>query len=201
MSAGLLISSNMQTTTAGRKTPLSTCDRYMICSSGAWGNTTCAFKILIDGVPASGPLRDQLVESVYMPKARVKAGIELAASGAASSSMDSSDGLAVSLHDLSKSSGNGFRVTSLPLTREAARFSEGNRFDPASVALYGGEEYELIFTVKPGRLDDARAALKRAGCTLQILGTVTAEKKIVYIEGGEEKPVGSGGWEHFRGLK
>ena len=173
----------------------------ILATTGNFGNTSAAFKILLDGVEAPKALRDKLVDSVYMPRARVSAGIALASSGAVSSSMDSSDGLAVSLYDLQKSSGNGFRLNNIPLTREAKSFADLHNFDEASLALYGGEEYELVFTVKPNMICEAKSALRGTGVDLIELGVVTKEKKIVYIEDGGEKPVGKGGWEHFRGLK
>ncbi len=173
----------------------------VLATTGGFGNTTAAFKILLDGLEAPEDLHARLMESVYTPRARVAAGIALAASGAATSSMDSSDGLAVSLHDLQKSSGNGFRLTNVPLTKDAEAFAELYKLDRAALALYGGEEYELVFTVKPDMVDEARKALCSAGADLLELGVVTREKKIVYVGGGVEKPVGKGGWEHFRGLK
>lgn len=173
----------------------------VLATTGRFGNTTAGFKILIDEVDAPKALRDRLVDSVYMPHAQVKAGIALAATGAATSSMDSSDGLAISLHDLQRSSGNGFKVTSIPLTRDAKAFAELHAFDGTVLALYGGEEYQLVFTVKPGMVEEARKALRSAGADLHELGVVTKEKKIVYIEDGVEKPIGKGGWEHFTGLK
>jgi thiamine-monophosphate kinase len=173
----------------------------MLATTGGFGNTTAAFKILLDGVDAPKALRDRLVESIYMPRARVPAGVALAASGAATSSMDSSDGLAVSLHDLQRSSGNGFRLTNAALTRDAEAFAELYGLDRAALALYGGEEYELVFTVKPDMVEEARKALRSAGADLIELGIVTKDRKIVIVEGGAEKPIGKGGWEHFRGLK
>jgi thiamine-monophosphate kinase len=173
----------------------------MLATTGGFGNTTAAFKILLDGVDAPKALRDRLVESIYMPRARVPAGVALAASGAATSSMDSSDGLAVSLHDLQRSSGNGFRLTNAALTRDAEAFAELYGLDRAALALYGGEEYELVFTVKPDMVEEARKALRSAGADLIELGVVTKDRKIVIVEGGAEKPIGKGGWEHFRGLK
>jgi len=173
----------------------------VLATTGGFGNTTAAFKILLDGVNTPKALRDRLVDSVYMPRARVKAGIALAATGAATSSMDSSDGLAVSLHDLQRSSGNGFRLTNAALTEDAEAFAELYGLDRAALALYGGEEYELVFTVKPDMVEEARKALRGAGADLLELGVVTEEKGIVYVEGGVEKPIGKGGWEHFRGLK
>ncbi len=173
----------------------------VLATTGGFGNTTAGFKILLDGLDAPKSLRDRLVESIYMPRARVPAGIALAASGAATSSMDSSDGLAISLHDLQRSSGNGFRLTNVPLTKDAETFAELHRLDGAALALYGGEEYELVFTVKPDGVDEARKALCSAGADLLEIGVVTGDKRIVYVEGGVEKPIGKGGWEHFRGLK
>jgi thiamine-monophosphate kinase len=173
----------------------------VLATTGGFGSTTAGFKILIDRVEAPRALREKLIDSVYMPRARVKAGMALAATGVATSSMDSSDGLAASLHDLQRSSGNGFKLNNVPLTREAKAFSEERGLDGATLALYGGEEYELIFTVKPGSVDEARNALHSTGAELIELGVVTKGKDIVYVEDGIEKPIGKGGWEHFRGLK
>lgn len=173
----------------------------VLATTGGFGNTTAAFKILLDGLEAPEGLRNRLIESIYMPHARVHAGIALAASGAVTSSMDSSDGLAVSLHDLQKSSGNGFRLTNIPLTKDAEEFARLHNLDRASLALYGGEEYELVFTAKPDLVDEAKNVLQSVGVDIFEIGIVTKEKKIVYVDGGVEKPVGKGGWEHFRGLK
>jgi thiamine-monophosphate kinase len=173
----------------------------VLATTGDFGNTAAAFKILINGFKAPKNLREILVKSVYMPQARVKAGLALAATGVVTSSMDSSDGLAVSLHDLQRSSGNGFRLNNVPLAREAKAFAEKHGLDGATLALYGGEEYELVFTVKPGLMDEVRKALHSTGTELIELGVVTKGKGIVYVEDGVEKPIGKGGWEHFRGLK
>ena len=173
----------------------------VLATTGGFGNTTAAFRILLDGLETPADLRARLVESVYMPRARVNAGIALATSGAATSSMDSSDGLAVSLHDLRKSSGNGFRLNNVPLTKDAEKFTEIHNLDRASLALYGGEEYELVFTVKPDLVEEARKALRSTGADFLELGVVTKDRKIVYMEDDVEKTVGKGGWEHFTGLK
>ena len=78
-----------------------------------------------------------------MPKARLKEGLALSRSGAVSASIDSSDGLAWSLHEIGKMSNVGFVVNSVPVSDEVRRFAEFNHLDPLELALYGGEEYEL----------------------------------------------------------
>jgi thiamine-monophosphate kinase len=173
----------------------------ILATTGAFGKTAAAFKVLIEGLEAPARLRKPLVDSVYMPRAMVDAGVALAASGAATSSMDSSDGLAISLHDMSRSSGLGYVVERVPVAEGAREFARIHGLSPTDLALYGGEEYELVFTVKPDGLAEARRALEGAGSKLIEIGRVVPGKRITYVEDGVEKPVASGGWEHFRGLK
>ena len=76
-------------------------------------------------------------------------GLALGGSGVVSASMDSSDGLAWSLHELAHSSNVGFELDKVPVAPEVKRFAELNSLDASELALYGGEEYELVLTVKP----------------------------------------------------
>jgi thiamine-monophosphate kinase len=171
----------------------------ILATTGPFGLTAASFKILLEGLEAPERLRETLVESVYNPKARIVEGIALAESGAATSSIDSSDGLSVSLYDLSRSSGVGFRIKNLPIPPEVEIYSEHHELDPDDLALYGGEEYELVFTVTEGRLEDAREALAAVGCELLELGVATRETGIVMVKNGVENPIEKRGWEHFMG--
>ena len=171
----------------------------ILATTGPFGLTAASFKILLEGLEAPEGLRETLVESVYNPKARIVEGIALAESGAATSSIDSSDGLSVSLYDLSRSSGVGFRIKNLPIPPEVEIYSEHHELDPDDLALYGGEEYELVFTVTEERLEDAREALAAVGCELLELGVATRETGIVMVKNGVENPIEKRGWEHFMG--
>ncbi len=170
----------------------------ILATTGLFGDTTAAFKILLEGYQAPRRLRDSLLESVYMPTARIEEGVALSESGSISASIDSSDGLAISLHDLHRSSGVGFRVETLPISPRAKAFAELHNLNPGDLALYGGEEYELVFTLKPNQLEAANDALKSVGCELIELGITLADPRIVLVEEGVEKPIGKGGWEHFK---
>ncbi|MGD2200759.1 MAG: thiamine-phosphate kinase [Candidatus Bathyarchaeota archaeon] len=170
-----------------------------LATTGLFGNTSAAFKILLEGLAAPESLRETLVQAVYNPHARIKEGVTLAESGTITSSIDSSDGLAISLHDLARSSKVGFKIETLPITPEAEAFAELHDLDPKNLALYGGEEYELIFTVAKENLEDAKTALEGVGCQLLKLGIATADKGIVRVVNGEERPIEMGGWEHFTG--
>jgi len=171
----------------------------ILATTGPFGLTASAFKILLEGKEPPEGLRETLTQSVYHPEARIREGVALAESGAATSSIDSSDGLSVSLHDLSRSSGVGFRVEALPIPPEVATYAEHHEMDPNDLALHGGEEYELVFTLAEGRLEDAREALAAVGCELLELGVATRETGIVAVKNGVESPIEKKGWEHFMG--
>lgn len=171
--------------------------RDILAVTGPFGDTAASFKILLEDYEAPEALKRRLLTSIYRPRARVKEGVTLAESGMVTASIDSSDGLAMSLHDLSKSSGVGFRIDKLPITGEARRFAELHGLDPWELALYGGEEYELVFTIRPNALEEAREALRRVGCHLLEIGVATEDRSLIYMDGGEEKAIGKG-WEHFR---
>ncbi|RJS84585.1 hypothetical protein CW702_02245 [Candidatus Bathyarchaeota archaeon] len=133
-----------------------------------------------------------------MPEARLREGLALASAGVLSASIDSSDGLAWSLHELSTSSGVGFEVYSLPLSREAGRFADIHGLDPFDLCFYGGEEYELVVTVKRGMWSKAVDAVSRVGGSLLRIGVATESRKIVYRSGSLTKEIERRGWEHFK---
>lgn len=171
----------------------------ILATTGSFGLTASAFKILLEGKEPPEGLRETLVESVYYPEAKVKEGIALAHSGTVTASIDSSDGLAMSLYDLSRSSGVGFRINNLNIPTEVQTYANYHGLDPFELALYGGEEYELIFTLKENAFDDAQEALAAVGCELYVLGTVTKKKTITIIKEEKELLIEKRGWEHFSG--
>ncbi|MBX5321258.1 MAG: thiamine-phosphate kinase [Candidatus Bathyarchaeota archaeon] len=169
-----------------------------VAVTGLFGKTSAGLKILLEGFKAPKDICDFLVEAVYMPKARLKEGLALAASKAVTSAIDSSDGLAWSLYEISKASSVGFLIDSVPVAAEAAKFAEMNGLDPFELAFYGGEEYELVLTVKPRLWSRAEKAVKDVGGSLIRIGRVTAEKRVLLETEGEKRVIEPRGWEHFR---
>ena len=171
----------------------------LLATTGAFGVTSAGFKHLLEGLEIPGGIEKPLLDSIYLPRARVKEGIALAETGAVTGCMDSSDGLAVSLYDLARSTGAGFKVTEPPVDPAATRFAERHGLDVADLVLYGGEEYELVFTFRPENEGKIREALGGVGCSLLVIGEVTEEKDIVLTVDGAVKPIRRGGWDHFTG--
>jgi thiamine-monophosphate kinase len=168
-----------------------------VAVTGSFGKPASGLKILMDELSAPED-SEELVDSVLMPKARVKEGVVLAQSQAATASIDSSDGLAWSLHELSRASNVGFHLDKLPIAPEAERFAEIHGFDPVELALYGGEEYELLATIKPKLWQDAKKAVETVGGKLIKLGRVTEEKQLLLQTDGKLVSIEARGWEHFK---
>jgi thiamine-monophosphate kinase len=170
----------------------------IVAVTGFFGKTAAGLRLLLDGYAASKELREVLLASVCMPKARLCEGLALCGSGAVSASIDSSDGLAWSLHELARMSDVGFVVSSVPVADEVRRFAEFNGLDALELALHGGEEYELVVTVKPKRWVAAEMAVEAAGGRLLPIGKVTRDRQVLLNVNGEKCPVAARGWEHFK---
>jgi thiamine-monophosphate kinase len=114
------------------------------------------------------------------------------------SSIDSSDGLAWSLNELSVASNVGFRIDNVPVASEVIEFAKIFKLSPLALGLYGGEEYELIVTVKPEFWEKAENAVLKLGNRLIKIGMVTKEKKLELKTDGKTLPIEPKGWEHFK---
>ena len=170
----------------------------ILAVTGFFGKSAAGLRLLLGNYSASADLRDVLSGAVCMPKARLKEGLALSRSGAVSASIDSSDGLAWSLHEIGKMSDVGFLVNSVPVADEVRRFAEFNHLDPLELALYGGEEYELVITIKPKGWADAEAAVEAVGGRLLPIGKVTKDTQMLLDVDGKKRVIEARGWEHFK---
>jgi len=170
----------------------------ILAVTGLFGKTAAGLRLLLGGFKATQRLRSVLEDAVFNPKARLREGLALRGYDYVSSSIDSSDGLAWSIHELAQKSKVGFLVDRLPIAPEAEAFAFQNELDPVELALYGGEEYELVLTVKPGRWAEAQAVVQAVGGHLFPIGEATDQKQIVLDIEGKKRPVEPKGWEHFR---
>lgn len=170
----------------------------IVAVTGFFGKTAAGLKILLEGFGAPVDIRKTLVDSVLMPIARLKEGLALSQTKAITASIDSSDGLAWSLHEIARASNVGFLIDRLPTAEEAKKFAEINNLDPLELTLYGGEEYELVLTIKPKLWEKAEKTIKDAGGELLPIGKVTAERQILLETNGKTIAVEPRGWEHFK---
>ena len=112
------------------------------------------------------------------------------------SMIDVSDGVASELHHLKEHSKVGFVVYEDKLPIDPMTYQQGVDFgiDPTVAALNGGEDYELLFTIKQ---KDFEAIKHHKDIT--IIGYCTEESEGIHLisKGDTKHPITSQGWNAF----
>jgi len=170
----------------------------IVAVTGFFGKSIAGLKILLGEFDASAETRKVLVDSVLMPHARLKEGLTLSRTKTVTAAIDSSDGLAWSLYEIARASNVGFLINKLPIAEETRVFARANKLDPIELTLYGGEEYELVLTVKPVFWEKAKKAVERIGGKLLQIGKASADKQLILEIDGKKKLIEPRGWEHFK---
>ncbi|MCL2288573.1 MAG: thiamine-phosphate kinase [Candidatus Bathyarchaeota archaeon] len=170
----------------------------ILAVTGLFGKSSAGLRLLLDECClVSSKERLVLESAVLNPVARLYEGLALSKSGCVSASIDSSDGLAWSLYELMSMSGVGFIVDTVPIAVEAVEFAEQNGLSAESLALYGGEEYELVLTINPQKWAAAKKAVKAVGGNLIAIGKATVEKQVILVVNGKKQLIEPYGYEHF----
>ena len=127
----------------------------IVCVTGTLGIAAAGVRMLLDSRYADNHFRESALKKLFEPQPRVIYGQALADSGAVTALIDTSDGLSLSLYELSKSSNCGFylQAAALPISEEAKSVSE-DRWDELTLSIYRGGDYELLFTARHERLSD-----------------------------------------------
>jgi len=173
----------------------------VVAVTGSFGRTAAGLRILLHDLKARTNVRSKLVGSVLVPKAKLKEGLALSRTKAVTASIDSSDGLAWSLHEIARSSSVGFLIDTVPASRGVIEFAKMNDLDPLELTFCGGEEYELVVTVKPELFEKARKAAEQVGGELLPIGRVTTDERVLLRIRGKGKVIEPRGYEHFRSDK
>src|SRR3989441_5737174 len=122
----------------------------IVAVTGPFGKASAGLRILKSKQKRDLAKYPSLVRAALRPEARLTQGILLAKSHGTSSSIDSSDGLAWSLHQIAEASTVGISLHTIPIATEVERFAKEHRLSALALelALYGGEEDEREVTVK-----------------------------------------------------
>jgi thiamine-monophosphate kinase len=143
-----------------------------------------------------------LVEAHLQPKPRLREAQALGECGLVSAAIDISDGLTTDLHNLCAASGVGAEVwpDRLPLAAGTGEIAGGAGLSAAEMALQGGEDYELLFTVRPGSERDVIHILGGIGAPATVIGRITPADGVVASVGADQvrRPLQAVGWDHFR---
>ena len=169
----------------------------LIYVSGRLGEAELGLAVLRQSRRRGNP-KNLLTKKHLYPEPRLALGQWVREKRLASSMMDLSDGLSSDLWRLCAASGVGARLESRTLPRlQNADMARKHGLDPLRLALHGGDDYELLFTVPLRK----RKLLPRAfqGIPLTPIGTITKQSKLdLRDENGREQLLTAGGWDPFR---
>jgi thiamine-monophosphate kinase len=169
--------------------------------SGQLGRAQLGLELVRRGLGRRAQLRD-LVQPHLYPRIQLKLGEWLAAHRVPSAMMDISDGLSTDLTRLCQASGVGARIwtdriPAVNIPPQVAGRTGRRRLDPLRMALNGGDDYGLLFTVA---LRSVRR-LSRAPefRDLTAIGEITKGRRILLVAAdGGSKPLQPCGWDPFR---
>ncbi|MBN1412441.1 MAG: thiamine-phosphate kinase [Spirochaetales bacterium] len=159
----------------------------IICVTGRLGGSTAGLKLLLQG-------KQGYIDAHVSPRCRTAA--EAAAiAGYANAMIDVSDGLASEVTHICRQSGTGARIdrSVIPMSAETLDAAEKTGLDPYDFALYGGEDFELLFTMDPGNIPQ----LNKKFNDFTAVGEILSADRGIYISvDGENQPLKKG-YDHF----
>ncbi len=170
----------------------------VIAVTGRFGLTSVAFSILLDGLSAKSDLHRSAVQAAYKPEIYFGLVSSLAKIGAVSSSMDSSDGLGITLHTMASQSNLAFLVDDLPVARGVEHFARENQLDTLTLVMQGGEEFILVLTIPSNKWDDALTVARENHAHLTEIGTVVKGEGTKYESSEGHLDIPSKGYDNFR---
>lgn len=141
---------------------------------------------------------EYLVGRQLKPEARTDIVYDLLEAGVQPTSMiDVSDGLASELFHIARSSAVGIRIyeDKIPIDHVAYETAIEFNLDPITCALNGGEDYELLFTVRQADQDKLKNHPD-----IHFIGYVHNQKDqhVMITKEGNPVPLRAQGWDHFR---
>jgi thiamine-monophosphate kinase len=144
--------------------------------SGTIGDAALGLKLHVDeagtrGWPLDTAAREMLVGRYLRPEPRLSLGAAL--TDAATAAMDVSDGLAIDCVRLCAASGVAARIEAakVPLS-DAARLVLAAQPELLETILTGGDDYEILAAVPPGRAPAFEAAARSAGIPVTPIGAL-----------------------------
>lgn len=171
-------------------------DRLML--TGQVGGSALGLVLLESGA-ARDPAARPFVTRHQRPEPRLEAGQKLRASRLATAALDVSDGVAQDAGHLARASGvrAEIDVEALPQPRGFAAACLRLGLDADVLALSGGEDFELLFSVS-AKAPAASVIGKRIGCRVSEIGRLRRGTGVSLLRGGVPIDLRRHGFDHFK---
>lgn len=178
----------------------------LILVTGPVGDSAAGLHLLINAGAEYKELSqedsDYLLDRHLDPVPRVREALALARRGGVTAMIDVSDGVASEVHHICRNSVCGARLdlTCLPVSRQAAKLAPAAGLEAVHWALYGGEDYELLFTAPPDAVPSIIECVREStGTEVTVIGRLTGAHEGIVAAGPDKKPVPlpAKGYNHF----
>lgn len=170
----------------------------LIYVSGTPGDAAGGLRLVLDAQAKQGldpAHRQWLWDRFHFPTPRVELGLALV--GIASACVDVSDGLAADAGRMARFSGCGLLLDAGRIALSPALVAQAGEDGARRLALTGGEDCELCFTVPPERTAQLRALLDNVKCPVTCIGELTAQAGTRIVQSGEAVRIDARGFDHF----
>lgn len=172
--------------------------------TGTLGESAAGLALVLDPeIACPQSHRQRVLEAHLTPRPRLREGRAIASSHLATAMIDVSDGLASDIGHICEESGVGVRIwaDALPLSEATRAVARMAGKDPLDWALFGGEDYELLFTAPSDRAGElVKQIREETGTEVTVVGEIVPAEEgmsLVFAD-GTHAPLDKGGWDHFR---
>jgi thiamine-monophosphate kinase len=171
----------------------------LILVTGCLGRAAAGLRLLEEGgAGRKTPAGREAIRCHLTPEPQCELGWRLAETRLARCMMDLSDGLSSDLPRLCRASGTGAEIyaSRLPTFSPARRWG----LDPLLLALHGGEDFELLFSIPRRRLGMFEKTCPAVFRRARIIGRLTKSGGVRWAPepGAPLRPLAPLGWDHFR---
>lgn len=173
----------------------------LICCTGTLGDSAAGLNLILENREIT-VYSNYLLNKHLQPKARTQEGIWLGEKSCVHALMDISDGISSDLkHILEQSKKSAIiDIKSIPKSKELIETCNHFQWSSDDLAISGGEDYELLFTVKKSEITLLQKQYKEEfGEDISVIGEITeGEQSIKWLKKGEEVNLEKIGFNHFQ---
>ncbi|WP_440875573.1 thiamine-phosphate kinase [Thalassotalea sp. PLHSN55] len=163
--------------------------------TGEIGDAALALQHVFGNIKLAQPFVENSLKKLNYPKPRALAGQALREY--ATSAIDISDGLLSDLEHICQGSKVGANIVLDDLPISTAMFETLGQEAAVEMALNGGDDYELLFTVSQDNKVGMETALANVGVTVTCIGQLNPSEKITTTLNSKPVLIDKKGFEHF----
>ena len=170
----------------------------IVAVTGYFGYTSVAYEILLRDREAEPDLHKNALLAVYKPAISLDIVPALAENNAITASMDSSDGLGITLNTIAKQSKVSFVIEHLPAAKGVEVFARKNMLDEMKFVMQGGEEFHLVVTIPEDKFTKAQEIALTKRVPLIDIGYVQKGDRVVYESSEGYVDIPFSGYDNFK---